>query len=190
MKTPLHRALFYCALLCWLGLISTGSAAEQELNEALIDRWIASEQAFTKWGDQHQEILSAFEHQQPQSNNPLAISAEEMVRPIQETGLRASAETMLSEYGFDSLEDWASLTLRITKSAAALQVAEQKQSLDTSKLEALEKSGQLTKEQQAMVSRAIEQNQAMLNYLETSVSQQDIEAIRPFMEKLSTLLSH
>lgn len=185
LKLPNLHTTIYISLLAFMSITAH---ANPPLSAERIQSWIQSQQAFANWGDRHAERLAEYQGAHMNEANPLAIDASEMIRPLKETGLQASAEKMLQPFGFDSLEEWAELTLRITKSAAALQVDQQKDSLDTSKLEALAESGKLSKEQEDMVSRAINQNQQMLNYLEQSVSEEDKAAVRPYLNQLQDLL--
>ncbi|TNC82263.1 MAG: hypothetical protein C9356_04395 [Oleiphilus sp.] len=188
MHPKLRTTTIALLYFCLLGFQAAGVSAEPALSEKLVRNWIDSQKAFAEWGDAHAERLSAYQGNVVTEGNPLAISASEMVRPLKETGLQSSAEQLLRRYGFNSLEEWANLTLRITQSAAALQVDQQKESLDSSKLEALAASGQLSQEQQEMVSRAIQQNQQMLDYLDNNVSEEDKAAIRPYLGDLQGLL--
>ena len=161
--------------------------AAEPLTEELIDRWIDSQKAFNQWGETNQQALLDYEATTEGPDNPLIISAEEMLQPLKRTGLAGSATILVEKFGFGSLESWAEVTLRITRAAAAIQVETQQGSLDTSKLEALKASGKLSEQQKAVVSRAIKQNNAMLEYLEKQVSSTDKIAVKPHLSKLKAL---
>lgn len=161
--------------------------AAEPLTEELIERWVDSQKAFNQWGETNQQALLDYETTTEGPENPLIISAEEMLRPLKQTGLGRSATTLVAKFGFGSLESWAEITLRITRAAAAIQAETQQGSLDTSKLEALKASGKLSEQQKSVVSRAITQNNAMLEYLEQQVSSTDKAAVKPHLSKLKAL---
>ena len=182
MITRLLSILFTLSLLQ-----SAALAAAPTLNTETVDRWIASQKAFSQWGEENQSTLQEYEAANDGPDNPLTLSVDDMLRPLKGSGLDQSAASLVKQYGFESLESWAETTLRITRAAAAIQVESQQGSLDTSKLEALKKSGKLSEQQKALVNRAISQNNSMLNYLKNEVSQEDKQAIAPHLNKLQAL---
>lgn len=183
MITHLLRSLFFFTSIA----LSVATIAAEPLNADTVNRWVESQKAFTAWGEEHQSVLRKYEETNEGPENPLSLSVDDMLRPLNESGLGQSASAVVKRFGFVSLESWADTTLRITRAAAAIQVESQQGSLDTSKLEALKQSGKLSKQQQAVVSSAIRQNNSMLNYLKNQVSEEDKDAVKPHLKKLQTL---
>ena len=187
-------------------LTSLSTHAAEALTDSIIKNWISSQQAFDNWGELNNETLAAYEEQSPQLNsgldsklnselnseqsNPLDISPQDMLAPLKASGLYQSAEQLVQENGFKTLVDWAEITLRITKTAAAIQLAEQQDSSDLSKLEALKNASNISIQQKRLIDNAIKQNQAITVFLETGVADEDKVLVKPYLSHINQLLNN
>jgi len=184
MKQFLSRIFFALCLA-----MSLQSYASTSLSQQDVQNWIQSQKALAKWGEQHAATLDAVEQDSSGPQNPFDMSIQDMLKPLERSGLAKDAEQLIQRYGFDSLEDWAEATLRITKAAAAIQVEGQEAQLDTAHLEALKNSGRLSPQEQAMINQAIEQNQSILHQLQNNVTDADKSAVRPLLKELQELMN-
>ena len=175
-------------------LTSLSTHAAEALTDSIIKNWISSQQAFENWGELNNETLAAYEEQNPELNseqsNPLSISPQDMIAPLKASGLYHSAEQLVQENGFKTLVDWAEITLRITKTAAAIQLAEQQDSSDLSKLEALKNASNISIQQKRLIDNAIKQNQAITVFLETGVADEDKVLVKPYLSHINQLLNN
>lgn len=184
-----HRNHPLAAILLTLitQFLAETTLAAPPLSSQTMDNWMASQKALKTWGDQHHKTLAKYEDQIG-NDNPLDITPEAMLQPLKSVGLYDSAEQLVRQYGFANLHDWAALSLRITKAAAALQFSRQPQP-DLSELEALQQSSKASPQQQQIISDTIAQNKAIALYLRTQVSKEDQQFVAPYLEHINRLLN-
>ena len=111
-----------------------------------------------------------------------------MIKPLIETGLYDSANKLIKAQGFASIDEWASVTLRITKAAAAIELSAHPDMLDSSHLETLRNAKDITPEQRQILSNAIERNQKMVRQILDSTNKADQDAIKPFLARILSLM--
>jgi len=199
LKTHYYLSAIFVATTL---LTSLPTHATEALTDSIITNWISSQQAFDNWGELNNETLAAYEEQSPEldsklnsesnseQSNPLDISPQDMLAPLKASGLYQSAEQLVQENGFKTLVDWAEITLRITKTAAAIQLAEQQDSSDLSKLEALKNASNISIQQKRLIDNAIKQNQAITVFLETGVADEDKVLVKPYLSHINQLLNN
>ncbi len=178
-------------LLAVLALfVLTGNLfAAQPITDKLIDNWIASQKALQAWGDKHEAEIAKYEEQIDMTQvNPLDFSAETMLKPLKASGLYGQAEDIVTKHNFDNLEQWADLTIRITKIAASIEMEKAPGAFDTSEIEAMLGSGQIPPEQEAMMRQAIEQAKALRAQLSEGISQAERQAIQPYLPQIMQLM--
>jgi len=191
ISTPTRPTLirFIYAFVGFCFCIST-AIADTSLSGATIERWIASQDALEKWGDEHQETISKYEDQLPAMENPMDISARDMLKPLKAAGLYDEAQDLVKKYDFPSLENWAETTLKITRTAAAIELEKHPDAFDTSQLETLAQSPQITEEQKAMIQQTIKQSQSIMMQLKDGSSDADKAAVRPYLKQISGLMEN
>lgn len=176
---------------------NTPIRADSPIDTNRIKTWIASQEAFARWGEQHNEALSTPNNEalpnpstnsERDSDNPLAISAEQMLRPLKQAKLYGSAERMIQASGFATLKDWADYTLRITQAAMAVQIEASGSIGNNAELEQLLREDQLSARDRAMLEAGIAQNQAIERYLNDQVSSSDKAAIEPLLPMLEQFI--
>ncbi len=171
-----------------LAYTAAASAQSGELTEAVISNWIASQQSLETWGEEHEDKIAEYEANMEQIDNPMAITADRMLQPLKAAGLYDDASKIVKQHDFSSLEAWAEATLRITKTAAALQFEAHPEAMDMSQLEAMINSPQISAEQKAMLTQAMEQNKAIIDQLVNGVSDKDKASVKPFLPKINALM--
>ena len=173
---------------------SNNTLAAIKLTGPIIDQWIQSQSAFTTWGKENEQTLSAEasssetkqinEHQ-----NPMNMSVTSLIQPLKASGLYDSASKLVKKYQFNSLEEWADITIRITTAAAAIELENNPKAMDTSELEAFQSSSQLSPEQKKLITQAIKQNKTMAKQIIESATDKDKQAVKPFLERLHSLMN-
>ena len=176
-KAPPNRALQ-----------SNSNFAPDTLNADNIERWLQSQQAFEKWGEKHIEILESSSEQNTEPENPMEMTIESLIAPLKLAGLYTSATQVASHYGFNNLEAWANITLRITKAAAAIEFESHPEMMDTSKLEALKNAPEINEQQKTMIIQAIEKNQLIVTQIISGTSPTDKQAVKPFLKRIHQLM--
>jgi len=167
---------------------SLAIAEPKDLTRIQIEQWMTSQQPLEAWGKKHAQQLAKTETNTDEISSPMDMSVDSMVAPLKSAGLYASANKMIQEYGFEHMTEWAEVTLRITRAIAAIQFENQPEIMDTSELEALKNSPQVSKEQKAMLTQAIEKNKKMVQEIMSSASQSDKTAIKPFLPRIMKLM--
>jgi len=178
---------------CFYTLFVIPAQAEQTpgLDLQSLEKWADAQRAFVKWGAENRDALNKARenHAGNSAKSPLQISAVEMLEPLAKAGLYGSAEKLIVSRGYNSLEQWAEHTLRITRAAAAAQFAEKTDALDMDKLIALKNSGTLTDREAAEIDAAIRQNKAITEFLRDQVPEADRNAIKPHLKMLGQALN-
>lgn len=181
MKHIIMRTMF-----CFI-LINSSNVFATELSEQTIQSWIQSQNALEDWGRKHKSKLEATESSS-QLESPASITPESMIAPLKKAGLYKSANQVITQYGFSSIDEWASTTLRITNAAAAIEFEAHPEMLDSSQLETLRSTEGISPEHKQLLSKAIEQNQAMVKQILDSANSADIEAVRPHLEQILKMM--
>jgi len=159
-----------------------------DLKAELIESWIASQKKFEAWGERNEKSLKTSEDVTVKDANPLELSIESMIKPLREAGLLESANNLAKESGFDSIQHWAETTLRITKTAAAIEFESHPEMNDLSELEKLMNTPNMSKTQKAMLTNAIEKNKAMVKQLTEGVSEFDKNIVKPFLTRIHQMI--
>jgi len=173
---------------------SNGTLAAIKLTGPIIDQWIQSQSAFSEWGKKNEQQLSSIESsdnilQTDEHQNPLNMSVSSLIQPLKSSGLYDSASELVKQYQFSSLEQWADITIRITTAAAAIELENNPKAMDTSELEALQGSSQLSPEQKALITQAIKQNQTIARQLIENTTDFDKQAVKPFLARIHNLMN-
>lgn len=182
--TRLSKSILFLTMLT----LSSISFGDTKLSAGVVEQWILSQQALERWGQKNQEVLAKYEQQNEQPENPFTIDAETMIAPLKKSGLHAQAQNLIRQYGFSSMTSWAEATLAITKAAAAIEFENSPAMFDAEKLRSMMKDARLSDQQKAMMQKAIDHNKAMVDSLK-AVSEEEKDVIRPFLQKISTLLN-
>ena len=174
--------------------LSNNALATVKLTGPIIDQWIQSQSAFAAWGRKNEQLLSSTENsiktqQTDEHQNPLNMTVSSLIQPLKSSGLYGSASELVEQYQFSSLEQWADITIRITTAAAVIELENNPKAMDTSELEALQGSSQLSPEQKALITQAIKQNQTMVKQLIESTTDTDKQAVKPFLARIHSLMN-
>ena len=180
--------LIYLSLSLFLLSVSNAYSAPMDLKAELIENWIASQKKFEEWGEQNEKSLLSSEEVTAKDANPLELSIESMIKPLKEAGLLDSANNLAKVSGFDSIQHWAETTLRITKTAAAIEFESHPEMNDLSELEKLMNTPNMSKTQKAMLTNAIEKNKAMVKQLTEGVSEFDKNIVKPFLTRIHQMI--
>ena len=200
MNTLYSRTLTVLIALCILTPLSYGKDEkggidkQAKLTQAVLESWLNSQERLANWGDANAETLEAAEKLLPtpekdaEPDNPLALTAEQMLSPLERAGLYDQANQLMQEAGFVSIKDWAEITLRITRAAAALQFEASNAASSMKPLEEMLAHENLSDQQRSMLESAIARNQAMAAFLLNDVSIEDKRDIEPFLPMLEAFI--
>jgi len=166
----------------------TLQASPEILNADNIERWLQSQQAFEAWGEEHSERLESASEQTTEPKNPMDMTVESLIAPLKSANLYASANQFTKNYGFYNLESWASITLRITKAAAAIEFESHPEMMDTSRLEALKSAPEINEQQKTRLIQAIERNRLIVKQVISGTSSADKNAVKPFLNRIHQLM--
>ena len=174
--------------------LSSNSFAAIKLTAPMIDQWIKSQSSFAAWGEENEQQLNSAEssnkpQQTEELQNPLNMSASSLIEPLKSAGLYDSASELVKQHQFNSLEQWANITIRITTAAAAIELENNPKAMDTTELEALQASSRLSPEQKALISQAIKQNQILAKQLIENTTDMDKQAVKPFLPRIHNLMN-
>ncbi|KZY39904.1 MULTISPECIES: hypothetical protein [unclassified Oleiphilus] len=178
----------FCLLLLATAHAKDAIATDTKLSEQLISSWMKSQDALEDWGKKHQAQLEAKTKDETEVEDPSKMTPESMISPLKAAGLYSSANQLVQSQGFSSIDEWAAITLRITKAAAAIEFEANPEMMDTSRLEALRNSSDISPEHKQVLSNAIEKNQAMVKQILSSASTADKEAIKPFLNDILKMM--
>lgn len=184
---PLKR-LTIALLLPFILATTPAMAEELKLSEKIIQSWINSQSELEAWGQKHQARLEANETATSTIENPADMSPESMIAPLKAAGLYNDANQLVQALGFSNLEEWASVTLRITQAAAAIEIESNPEIMGNSQLEALRNATDINPEHMQMLTKAIEQNQAMVKQIIGSTSKADKDAIKPYLDRILRMM--
>ncbi|OZG73889.1 hypothetical protein BTA51_08875 [Hahella sp. CCB-MM4] len=174
-KTKILQQAFCGLLFMFAGWMAH---AEVALTEEVVDRWIKSQEAIMKWGEEHQEALDDLDH------DGFPADVAEFVAPLKKSGLYSEAEDVLEEYGFDTPEDWAGVTLRIMHAMGAVQMEAQASNFDAqAQIDQIKNDPNIPKEQKDAMLKMMEEGLAMMERAKNA-PKADVEAIRPQVGKL------
>jgi len=180
-------------LILILPLLSNLSLASP-LTAQTIEHWLQSQSALEEWGKNNEDKFQSKAEQAEDSQiddhrNPMDMSIESIIQPLKSAGLYDSAKTIVNKYRFNSLEDWADVTIRITTAAAVLEYESNPKAMDTTELEALQNSPQISPQQKKLITQAIEQNKAVIKQLLENTNDADKQAIKPFLKRIHQLMN-
>jgi len=180
-------------LILILPLLSNLSLASP-LTAQTIEHWLQSQSALEEWGKNNEDKFQSKAEQAKDSQiddhrNPMDMSIESIIQPLKSAGLYDSAKTIVNKYRFNSLEDWADVTIRITTAAAVLEYESNPKAMDTTELEALQNSPQISPQQKKLITQAIEQNKAVIKQLLENTNDADKQAIKPFLKRIHQLMN-
>jgi hypothetical protein len=175
-------------------LFSHNSFATIKLTGPIIDQWLKSQPAFAAWGEKNAQQLNSIEsstetQQSNEHQNPFDISVTSLIQPLKSSGLYDSASKLVKQYQFSSLEQWADITIRVTTAAASIELENNPKAMDTSELEALQGSSQLSPEQKLLITQAIQQNKNMAKQLIERTPDNDKKAVKPFLTRIHSLMN-
>lgn len=168
---------------------------QAKLTEIVLESWLKSQEQLAIWGEANARALEKAEPRTPdleqdvEPDNPLALTAEQMLAPLERAGLYEEANQLMQDAGFASISDWAEITLRITRAAAALQFETSDTASSMKPLEEMLANEDLPDDQRSMLESAISRNQAMAAFLLNDVSTVDKRDIEPFLPKLEAFIN-
>jgi len=175
-------------LLLFSFAVSSAYSSPKELKAELIESWISSQKKFEEWGEKNEKRLINSEDSTVKDANPLELSIESMIKPLKEAGLLDSANNLAKKSGFDSIHHWAETTLRITKTAAAIEFESHPEMNDLSELEKLMNTPDMNKTQKEMLMNAIEKNKSIVKELTEGVSEFDKNIVKPFLTRIHKMI--
>jgi hypothetical protein len=166
--------------------LNNATASETRLTTQIIKSWVSSQNALEKWGKEHQSKLEAV----PASpnENPSDMTPASMILPLKAAGLYESANNLIQTQGFKDIDEWASITLRITKAAAAIEFEAHPEMMNNNQLEALRSNDDISPEHKKMLNDAIKQNQEMVKQILNSTTQADKDAVKPHLDSILQLM--
>lgn|SRR5690554_68327 len=169
-------------LLCSLGGLFVLQAQAQELTGDVLDRWLESQPALQAWAMEHKDELEPYESADELSD---LKSTDNMLRSLRESGLYEEAASVMDEYGFNSPEEWADVTIRTIKAYLANELEGREADIEMLKaqLSALEEDDQVPQPQKDAMLQALRGNLAMVE-LVRSAPENDRMAVKPHMEKI------
>lgn len=172
--------------VCTILFTLSSYAMATPLTEKTIKQWMASQSALEKWGEQNEDLL---EKHESKVDTPEDLSAQSMIAPLKASGLYKEANKLVTQYGFDTIDEWADITLRITKAAAAIEFKNQPELTDMTELETLLKNPQISPEQKAMLTQAIQMNKSMVEKITSGTSEEDMKAVSPLLPEILELMN-
>lgn len=192
--TPSPKASSSLLIALMFLFFSNNTLATIKLTGPIIDQWIQSQSAFAKWGKKHEQKLSVIAkttetQQTDEHQNLFNMSVTSLIQPLKASGLYGSASELVKQYNFSSLEQWADTTIRITTATAAIELENNPKAMDTSELEALQHSAQLSSEQKALITQAIKQNKTMAKQIIEHTTELDKQAMQPFLARIHRLMN-
>ncbi|RMF13107.1 MAG: hypothetical protein D6758_13790 [Gammaproteobacteria bacterium] len=185
MKT-LNHWLATCLALIFA--CSALAQAEEVLTGDQIARWMKSQQAVSAWGAANEQVLEKYEQDGSTDSDVFAMSPQSMLAPVHAAGLYNELGQLLAQYGFDSPEAWAELSMRIARAAMALEVdaASEEWNLD-GQLAEIDASPNLTPEQKSTMKDMLRNNYAAMQSM-IQAPAADKAALKPYMAELRTVL--
>ena len=170
------------------------AAAEAPLTDGLIEGYAASIPQVDKMMEKYEgtEVLDFerkdFEPKADEAWSPISRAAD----GIAASEARGDFLAVISEHGFDSIEQWGQVGDRITRAMVAIEVAEEspnaKAEMDYAMAQ-LEANTTLTEEQKAMMRRQLETAMGVMDSA-SNAPPADIEAVRPHMPMLKNLMDN
>ncbi|WP_020409544.1 hypothetical protein [Hahella ganghwensis] len=174
-KTVLLQQTIFGLLLMFAGWSAN---AEVALSEEVVDRWIESQQAIMKWSEENKDALDGLDHEGIPSN------VAEFVKPLKNSGLYSEAEDVLEDYGFDTPEDWAGVSLRIMHAVGAVQMEAQAANFDAqAQIDQIKNDPNIPQEQKDMMLKMMSEGLEMMERAKNA-PKADVEAVRPQMGKI------
>lgn len=167
-------------------LLFTTASVSAPLSEKIIKQWMSSQSALEEWGDKHESQLEQYESN---IETPDDLTTQSMIAPLKASGLYKEANKLVNKYGFNNIEEWADTTLRITKAAAAIEFKNQPELTDMTELETLLKNPQISPEQKAMLTQAIQMNKSMVEKITSGTSDEDMKAVSPLLPQILELMN-
>lgn len=165
--------------------LNTCLAEPRALSAVIIEHWMSSQQAFEAWGKENEPTLSSYQEHAKEADQALEMSTESMTKPLKETGLEASANALVKKHGFDDIEHWADITLRITKAAAAIEYEKYPAKFELPDQKDLIN---MSARQKSQLLDAFKKNIAMLKQFTAGSSEMDKQAVKPFIDQIHRLM--
>lgn len=156
-------------------------ASATDLDTSNIEQWLRAQAAFIAWGDRHQKELNKYS---PPQSATEQLDADAIIEPIKKAKLYDSAANVATSQGFKSLEEWAELSIKISKTAATIIMSQQPEALSDEKIQELQKDARIPQAQKKEMLRLMEQNLALSKKLREGVSENDQKALSPFLDDI------
>ncbi|MDX1451276.1 MAG: hypothetical protein R3183_01880 [Oleiphilaceae bacterium] len=188
---PIAYLNTYLATLCLCASLffSLSAAAASPLTGKQIENWIASQQALQQWGDANADKIARYEAEMDRTEvNPMDFSAETMLKPLRASGLYSDAESIVKKNGFKTLEEWANMTIRISKAAASIEMDQMPEAFDMAEMQAMMNSQEFSDEQRAMMQQAIDQANMMRKQFTEGITAEDKQAVRPYLQQIMQIM--
>lgn len=169
-------------------VLPLSSFAEVQLTQKWIEKWLEATPKIEEFGKKHEKALADPETDEESFEE--AFDVDNMIKPVREAGLYDELEDLVAEYGFDSPEDWAAVTGKITKAVMAIQTAGHRQAMGSEmeeQMEAMKNNPDLTPEAKQLMKESMDQSMGMMKSLQ-QVPESDKKLVEPYLPQMMQLL--
>ena len=168
-------------------LVASFANAEQALTSQQIQQWLKSADSIQQWADKHEDLLEEDENEEV--NIDESFSAEFLIAQVKEAGLYDEAKNIVQDNGYDSLEEWTNIQIKIMKTMMALEMEKEKGKTDEmmAQLEAFKNNPSIPAEQKEMMTNMMQSGLQMMEKL-SNVPDADKAALKPFLSQVKQKL--
>lgn len=173
------------SVIVLLLLVASFANAEQTLTSQQIQQWLKSADAILQWADKQEDLQEDDEDVDIEE----AFSKEFLISQVKEAGLYDEAKNIVQNNGYDSLEEWASIQIKIMKTMLALEMEQEKGKADEmmAQLEAFKNNPSIPAEQKEMMINMMQSGLQMMEQL-SNVPDADKAALKPFLSQVKQKL--
>ncbi|MBK8973497.1 MAG: hypothetical protein IPM37_19910 [Hahellaceae bacterium] len=158
--------------------------AEVALTPALIEKWIAAAPQIEAFGKKYESKLDQMSSSSKDFSK--VFDPDTMLKPIREAGLLEELESMADDAGFASAEEWAEVTGKIAKAAAAIKMqgyADKMGPEMEARMKAMMDNPDLTPEARQMMQQTMAQSMGMVKSLK-DVPESEKKMVAPYLPKM------
>lgn len=172
-------------LLVSIGLLAASLAqAEQPLTPKVIEQWLTSTDSIQQWFDSHE----ALQDDSPEEDDEGAFTLEYMIGELKAAGVYSEAENVVQKAGYDSLEQWGDIQLRIVKAVMSIEIEKGYASGEIqSHLDQIKNNPHISEEQKAMALNMIQSSIDMAKSM-ANASPADKAAVKPYIQQIQQKL--
>lgn len=173
-------------LLVSIGLLLSSLAqAEQPLTPKIIEHWLSSTDSIQQWFDSYE----ALQDDSSEEDDEAEFTLEYMIGELKAAGAYNEAEDVVQKAGFDSLEQWGGIQIRIVKAAMSIEIEKGYASGEIqSHFDQIKNNPHISEEQKAAALNMIQSSIDMANSM-SNASPADKAAIKPYLQQIQQKLN-